>query len=420
MRRLYTALLLLLLPAATLLVWWRGLRERNYWRGWRQRFGRGYPQLPRSIWIHAVSMGEVQAALPLLERLRRQYPQHRLLITSATPAGRERARQVNPDAAVCYAPYDYPAAIRRVLRATRPSALVILETEIWPNLLHECASAELPVLFASARMSARTLRRLRRFGGLVPVQSLHTAQVAAQSDADAARFRELGLPASHIRVSGNLKFDRVPAPEQRARGAALRQHYAGDRRVWVAGSTHAGEEEAALAAHRRLRHGELLVLAPRHAPRFGEVATLLADHGVNYQRRSAAVTEARADAGVEVLLLDTLGELGDFYAAADLAFVGGTLVPVGGHNLLEPAALGVATLCGPHLFNAPDIARALHGQGGLRIVPDADGLAQAVAELMVDDEARRRLGAAGSAVVEANRGALQRVSQQLDEMLDRR
>ncbi len=414
MRRFYTALLLLLLPLATLLVWWRGLRDRHYWQGWQQRFGRDCPQLADSIWVHAVSMGEVQAGQPLIDRLRQLHPGQRLLITSATPAGRERARQANPGDVVCYAPYDYPAAIRRVLRHARPRALLILETEIWPNLLHECAQAGVPVLFASARMSARTLQRLRRFSGLLPFASLRAVQVAAQSDADAGRFRELGVPATQVRVSGNLKFDRVVTAEQRQRGAQLRQRYAGQRLLWVAGSTHAGEEAAALDANRQLHGNALLVLAPRHAPRFDEVAALLDTRGVKYQRRTAPTF----DDDSEVLLLDTLGELGDFYAAADLAFVGGTLVPVGGHNLLEPAALGVATLCGPHLFNAPDIARVLGEQGALRVVRDGAELAAAVSELLGDEHHRRRMGDAASAVVAASRGALERVLEQLQLMLD--
>lgn len=410
MRRLYTALLLLLLPAATLLVWWRGRREPGYRRGWRQRFGRNYPQLQHSVWVHAVSLGEVQASLGLLEQLRQRYPADRLLITSATPAGRERARQANPGDAVCYAPYDYPAAIRRVLQAARPRVLVILETEIWPNLLHECASAGVPVLFASARISARTLRRLQRFRSLLPPRNLQSVQVAAQGEADAERFRALGVSAAQVRVAGNVKFDRVVTDEQRQLGAALRQRYAMHRSLWVAGSTHAGEEAAALDAQQQLPAGTaMLVLAPRHAPRFDEVAALLDSRGMRYQRRSSA--QAGDDA--EVLLLDTLGELGDFYAAADLAFVGGTLVPVGGHNLLEPAALGVATLCGPHLFNAPDVARALDEQGALRVVGDGRELAQAVGELLGDEAARRRMGAAGHLVVAANRGALQRTLLQL-------
>ncbi len=407
MRRLYTLLVVLALPVATLLVLWRGLRDRNYWRGWGERFGRGAsPKVAtRRLWIHAVSVGEVQAAASLVQALRAAWPDLSLTLTSATPAGRERARALfGTQVDVRYGPYDLPWCVRGTLRRARPAMLLIMETEIWPNLLAECAAAAVPVIFMSARLSARSAARLRAFGSLLRPALESGVAVVAQTVTDAGRFESLGVPAEHIEVGGNLKFDREPAATARAQGAALRALYAAARPMWVAGSTHAGEEQAALAAHlalRALHPAALLVLAPRHRPRFEEVAALL--------DRS----------GLPLLLLDSLGDLETCYAAADVAFVGGSLVPVGGHNLLEPAALGVATLSGPHLGNAPEVARLLSQGGGLRIVRDAAELATALRELLGDDAARARLAAAGHAAVNANRGALKHLLERIRVQLAR-
>jgi 3-deoxy-D-manno-octulosonic-acid transferase len=417
-RRLYTLLVLLALPLASCAVLWRGLRERDYWRGWGERLGRGAP-LPgnaRGVWLHAVSVGEVQAASALVAALQREWPGLPLAVTSATPAGRARAQAAfGVGVASRYAPYDLPWSVRAALRRLRPALLVIMETELWPNLLNECARAGIPVVIASARLSARSASRWARFGALLQPALAGSVAVAAQSAADAARFAALGVPAARLRVAGNIKFERSASPGVRASGAALRERYAAGRPLWVAGSTHAGEEQAALAAHAAVRArwpAALLVLAPRHRPRFEAVATLLARSGVRWLRHSEATADAAgqvAAAAVEVLLLDTIGELENFYAAADVAFVGGSLAPIGGHNLLEPAALGVATLAGPSQGNAPDIARALEGNAGLRIVHDAAGLGEAVLALLADPEARERMGAAAQATVVANRGALETV-----------
>ncbi|MGA3157452.1 MAG: lipid IV(A) 3-deoxy-D-manno-octulosonic acid transferase [Steroidobacteraceae bacterium] len=409
MRRLYTLLLCLALPFVSVVVAWRGLADRRYWQGWSARFG----AVPRSsrggLWVHAVSVGEVQAALALVGALRSAHPARPLWLSSATPAGRTRAREALGSAvAVSYAPYDLPWALRAALRRFRPALLLVVETEIWPNLLAECARAGVPVVFASARVSERSTRRYERFPGLVRTAFGAAVTIAAQSAADAARFVRLGVPAERAVVCGNIKFDRESDPDIGRRGAALRARYAGGRFLWVAGSTHAGEEQAALAAHARLttRQPALLVLAPRHAPRFDEVAALLRAQGVRFARHSAPTAETAA---ADVLLLDTIGELSDFYAAADLAFVGGSLVEVGGHNLLEPAQLGVATVSGPHQFNAPDVVLALRENHAVRIVASAAELAEMVSALAGDPAARAALGHAGRVVVAANRGALARV-----------
>ncbi len=418
-RRLYTLLVLLALPLASCAVLWRGLRERDYWRGWGERLGRGasLPGNARGVWLHAVSVGEVQAASVLVAALQREWPGLPLAVTSATPAGRARARAAfGASVAARYAPYDLPWSVRGSLRRLRPALLVIMETELWPNLLNECARARVPVVIASARLSARSESRWSRFGALLQPALAGSIDVAAQTAADAARFRALGVPAARVRVAGNLKFERSASVAARASGKALRARYAAARPLWVAGSTHAGEEAAALAAHAAVRaqwSAALLVLAPRHRPRFDEVAALLARSGMRWLRHSEVTADpagtAAAAAAAAVLLLDTIGELENFYAAADVAFVAGSLAPIGGHNLLEPAALGVATLAGPSQGNAPDIARALEDKGGMRIVYDAAGLGAAVLALLADPEACARMGAAALATLMANRGALEAV-----------
>lgn len=412
MRRLYTLLLWLALPPVLLGLLWRGLRERDYWRGGWQRFGLGFVPAAEEdgagcIWIHAVSMGEVQAAVPLVAALHARG--RRVLLTTATPTGRQRAEQACAgQATVRYAPFDLPGAVTRLLRAARPRLLIVLETELWPNTLHACARAGVPVLVASARLSARTAARLARWPGLLSAPALANLNVAAQTAADAGRYVRLGVPATAVRVCGNLKFDRgVPAgmPE---RGGALRRTLAGARPLWVAGSTHPVEEDAVLAAHRlvRARSDALLVIAPRHPRRFDEVAQRLAADGWRFSRRSEG---RQPDAGCEILLLDTMGELADFYAASDLAYVGGSLVPVGGHNLLEPAALGVAMVTGPLHATTPEVFAALRAAGALAVAETAASLPEQVAGLLADPIGRQRLSAAAAAVLHASRGSLEKI-----------
>ena len=426
MRALYTLLATLALPLASLSVAWRGLRERRYWSGWAERFGRGptrpapeQPEKRGSVWIHAASVGEVQAARSLVAAVRVAWPDVPVVVTSGTPAGRALAREIFEFGVVArYAPYDLPWCLRGAFARLRPSVLVLMETELWPNLLAHCERAGVPVLVASARVSVRSAGRLMRFNALLQPALRNRVSVAAQSEADAQRFVVLGVPIERVQVCGNLKFDRAPTETARQQGARLRARYAPGRSMWVAGSTHAGEEPAVLAAHRALCQAQgdaLLVLAPRHAPRFAAVAALLEASGMSWARYSGSRTVLTpggmpAGAGTTpaptVLLLDTIGELEPFYAAADLAFVGGSLVAVGGHNLLEPAALGIATVTGPHQHNAPDIARLLLAGGGLVMVRDAPELGAKLCSLMADPTARARLANAALATVATNRGAL--------------
>jgi len=400
----------LLAPFYLAVLLWRGRGEPGAWRGLAQRFGYG-AALPAPVWLHAASAGEVQAAAILVTALRAQAPQLPLLVTVTTAAGLARARTLfeAQSVAVRYLPLDLPGSVRRFLQRVRPQALLVLETEIWPNLIRACATAQVPVMFVSARLSARSARRYRRLGAGMRQLLATVAQVAAQTPADAQRFAQLGVPAARIQVTGNLKTDFSVPETAIASGARLRARLGPQRPVWVAGSTHDHEEQQVLAAHRavcRTSPGSLLILVPRHPRRFAAVADWLQREQVPFARQSHDDT---VTAQTQVLLVDAMGMLLECYAAADVAFVGGSLVAVGGHNLLEPAALGRPLLTGPDHANAREILQALLDGEGVRVVHDAAELGRAVAALLQDPDARRRLGAQALQVVNAGRGAGTRV-----------
>jgi len=338
-----------------------------------------------------------------------RYPQTPLVLTTATPTGRAQAQALFGAAVdVRFLPYDTAASIGRFLACIDPEIAVILETELWPNLFDGCARRAVPMLLASARISAKSANRYRRFAGLF-AGMLGTVTVAAQTAADAERFMALGAEPRRTSVLGNVKFDIEVGPAVLEQGRRLRSETLGSRPAWVAGSTHAGEEEIVLDAHRIVlgnRPGTLLVLAPRHPNRFDAVAALLERRACRFVRRSAA---SAVPADAQVLLLDTVGELLDFYAAADVAFVGGSLVPVGGHNLLEPAAAGLPVLTGPSNFNARDVASLLLSRGGARTVHDAAEMGRTVGEFLADADARLRVGAIARATVAENRGSVARL-----------
>ncbi|HSY08371.1 MAG TPA: lipid IV(A) 3-deoxy-D-manno-octulosonic acid transferase [Steroidobacteraceae bacterium] len=417
-RLLYGAAAYLLVPLVTLVMLWRGWRDRGYWHNFAQRFGFGRTLALPSIWVHAVSVGEVQAAAALIRNLVARYPGIPLVLTTATPTGAQRARALFTDHVdVRFVPFDLPGAARRFFTRVRPRLAVIFETELWPNLYHECHTRRVPLVLASARISPRSVRRYRRLLGIFADTLSQGVVIAAQAPGDAERFRAVGAPAARTHVTGNLKFDFTVPAEVIARGRELRAYHAPGRGVWVAGSTHAGEEEILLDAQRRLQRSPadaLLVLVPRHPPRFAEVAAWLARERVSFVK----VSQRRpCDAATAVLLVDSLGELLDFYAAGDVAFVGGSLVPVGGHNLLEPAALGLPILAGPHSFNSTDIAQLLIARGALEVVRDAAGLAERLAALLSDPAERARRGELARASIEDNRGALEKLLRLIDPVL---
>jgi 3-deoxy-D-manno-octulosonic-acid transferase len=419
LRLLYLLAAYLAAPLVSVMLLWRGIRDPSYRRNFAERFGFGATRPVPGVWLHAVSVGEVQACAPLVHALAARYPDLPLTVTTFTPTGAQRARTLfGALAQVRYVPFDLPGAVRRFFARVQPRLAVIFETELWPNLYRECTRRRVPLVLASARISARSVSRYARVGSLFRETLGRAALIAAQGEGDAERFRALGADPASTYVTGNLKFDFELPPETAARGAQLRARYAATRPMWVAGSTHAGEEQSVLAAQRLLhaRHpGALLVLAPRHPQRFAEAAEWLSQAGLTWRRRSQAPDAA--DAVCEVLLIDALGELLDCYAAADVAFVGGSLVPTGGHNLLEPAALGIPILTGPSFTNSEAIARLLLAEGAAEVVENADQLAVRVDALLADPGARERMGAAGRAVIDGNRGALAKLLSLIEPLL---
>jgi 3-deoxy-D-manno-octulosonic-acid transferase len=411
-RRLYSVAISCAAPFAFAVVLWRGLRDRSYWQGLAERFGWGRAVSAPTVWLHAVSLGEMSAAAPLIRGIRARYPQIPLLVTTATPAGRARAQALFGDTVdIRFLPYDTPGSVRRFLARIEPRLAIIMETELWPNLFGQCARRGVPVVLASARLSAKSVSRYRRLGKLFSGVFTANVLVAAQSAEDAERFQSIGSAQTRTHVAGNVKFDLQLDPGILDQGHRLRSDYGGARPVWIAGSTHAGEEEQVLEAHARLladRPDALLLLVPRHKDRFVAVAELLARRGVRFARRSSGSAVPAAD-GSEVLLVDTVGELALLYASADVAFVGGSLVPIGGHNLLEPAALGLPVLTGPFQFNSREIAMLLLRRGAVLEVSDARDLAAALRRLFDDPTERQRIGAIGREIVASNRGSVARL-----------
>jgi 3-deoxy-D-manno-octulosonic-acid transferase len=398
-------------PFAFAVVLWRGLRDRGYWQGLGERFGRdGSKSSAPSLWLHAVSMGEMSAAAPLVRALRSNYPDNPLVLTTATPTGRARAKRLFGDAVdVRFLPYDTPGAVSRFLDRIRPRLAVIMETELWPNLFRECERRGVPLVLASARLSAQSVVRYQRFGNLFRRLFRATSLLAVQSAEDAVRFIAIGAMSARTHVVGNIKFDMELNARIIDQGRALRASFGKARPTWIAGSTHAGEEEQVLAAHEQTlstRPDCLLLLVPRHPDRFRTILSLLNSRGLRFTRRSGGMVP---DAATQVVLVDTVGELAALYAAADVAFVGGSLVPIGGHNLLEPASIGLPVLTGPYYSNSQDIARLLLEHGAALQVADSGELAAAVGALLDDPARRARMGDIGRHIVETNRGTVARL-----------
>lgn len=411
MYRFYIVISYLAAPLVALLLLWKALGNSAYWERFEERFGFGRSRLERpSIWVHAVSVGEVVAASSLVAALRSRYPQFPIVVTTVTPTGAQRVRDLfGDDVLHSYAPYDMLGSVRRFFRRMRPRLAIVMETELWPNMYAECGAHEVPLVLANARISPRSVQRYRLFVGLFKQALSHGIVIAAQSEQDAERFRSLGASPERTMVTGNLKADLEFPPGMTEAGHDFRAACIPARPVWIAASTHAGEEEAALAAHEIVRQrlpDALLILVPRHPERFLGVGELLDRRQVEFHRRSLGEVPAPGDA---VYLVDSLGELPLFYAAADVAFVGGSLVPIGGHNLLEPAALGMPVITGPHNFNAEDIAALLLDAGGLQVIADDAELGAAVAALLGDPGLRAERGEQSRRVMAESGGALEKL-----------
>jgi len=420
LRLLYSALLYVVAPLVFVATAMRGLRDPSYSDRLPERLGFTAVRFTTPpIWIHAVSVGEVQAAAALVRALISRYPQHPMLVTTATPTGAQRVRALFGDSVRhAYLPYDLPGAVRRFLDRTTPQLAIVMEREIWPNLYRACFARRIPILLASARISDRSGRRHLRFAGLFRDALACDVTIAAQTEADAERFRALGIPPAAVHVTGNVKFDLEVPEDVRRTGAHIRAEFA-HRPVWTAGSTHEREEDIVLDAHERVRttrSDALLVLVPRHPNRFDAVKAWLRSRNVRFASRS---TREAITADTSVLLVDTLGELLSFYAAANVAFVGGSLVPIGGHNLLEPAALNRPIITGPHNFNAADIAENFLASGAAVQVESATGLGSAVLDLLTNAARRDQMIARAHAILQSNRGALARLLALIEKLLRR-
>lgn len=421
-RRLYSSVIYGAAPLVAWRLYRRGKQNPAYRARREERFG-FYPDAPltQSLWVHTVSVGEFLAAKPLLDWILSTYPSWPLVITTMTPTGSERVRAAYGERVHhYYLPYDFPYAVERFLDHVRPQLLVVMETELWPNVVHFTHARGVPVMVANARLSDRSARGYQRARWLTRPMLEEITVVAAQSGADASRFLELGLPPEALQVTGTVKFDLVVDERLRAEAVALREQWGRQRPVFIAASTHAGEDEQILQAFRFLLTqlpALLLVLVPRHPERFDAVETLLQQQDFRYCRHSLPKTFLPE---TEVVLGDTMGELLKLMAAADVAFVGGSLEPVGGHNMLEPLAVGVPAISGPHVFNFAAVAKLLADEGVLMTVTSPLGLANSVLELLQDTPRRLAIARKGIAVVEQHRGALQRLCRIVTDLLNSR
>jgi len=419
-RFVYTLTMYLLTPVILYRLAVRGLRYREYFARWRERFGFFEdPHIRDSIWVHAVSMGEVNAAMPLIDALMRRYQETPFVITTVTPTGSERVRRVWGDRVFnTYLPYDLPASIGRFLDRVRPRVAVVMETEIWPNLFFECRARGIPVIVANGRLSEKSLRGYGPIRPLARSALASTRYIAAQSSTDAARLHDLGADPDRLGVVGNLKYDMAVPPQLQDEARELRAHWGAGRPVWIAASTHDGEEMPVLKAHAEVLRrfpDALLLLAPRHPERFKPVVLACRSFGFATRTRSE---DGTAEADTQCFVVDTLGELLRFYAAADVAFVGGSLVPIGGHNVLEPAALYVPVIVGPKMFNFADITSSLMEAGAIVQIAEADELGAAVTRLLIDPALRETIGRAGRAAFEREQGGVLRTLGIIGRVLD--
>ncbi|RFF32122.1 3-deoxy-D-manno-octulosonic acid transferase [Wenzhouxiangella sediminis] len=409
--------LLVLLAAPLALAWFRwripgpaGLRAH-----WRERLGR-LPESDRpALWIHAASVGEINAVAGLVTALLERYPDERVVISTITVTGRaEAVRRFGDRVETVFAPLDTPWVVGRWLARVRPRLAIVAETEIWPELYRGCRKREIPMVLVNARLARKAMRRYRRFRSLFAAALEAVDLAVCQSEEDAERFRELGLDDSKLAMAGNLKFDSAIPQDLGETVRRLREQW-GERATWVAGSTRPGEEDIVLAAHARLRERRpdaLLVLAPRHPDRSDEIRALIDRVGLKQQTIGEDV-----EAGTDVVLVDRIGVLVSCYAAAPAAFVGGSLVDIGGHNLLEPAAFGKAVIAGPHLHQQADSAAALREAGALIEVSDAEGLAEAVESIWSDPQRALEYGSAALRVVENGRGSVRRALRSIEPFL---
>jgi 3-deoxy-D-manno-octulosonic-acid transferase len=425
MRWVYSILFTCLLPYVFFRLWWRSLRFPGYRRRWGERLGEiPLPPLEKVIWIHAVSVGEALSTIPLIHRIKTQYSGSPILITTTTPTGSERVQAAFKDLLGkqiyhCYLPYDLPWTLNRFFKRIQPNLLILMETELWPNLLAACQERKIPVMIANARLSPHSSKNYQRIRGFMRriMEPIHI--VACQSRLDSERFQSIGIEKQKIKEIGNIKFDLELPPYLQEAGNDLRQELGKDRIIWIAASTHEGEEEIVLESYRQLKPlfpALLLLLVPRHPDRFNKVANLIEEKTLKMVRRSQKV---KVSDEIDIFLGDTMGELLLFYAASDIAFVGGSFAQVGGHNLLEPAALGLPILTGTHLFNFVAISDMLKKAEALTIVQDLTTLVEKLSMFLNDQKLCQEQGQYAKQVVEQNRGALDRLMGLIEQFNER-
>ena len=421
-RAIYSLLFYLLTPLILLRLLWRGRKAPDYRRRWSERFG-FVPVVDAGrqvIWVHSVSVGETLAAVPMIKQLQARHPEALLAVTTMTPTGSARVKAVFGSSIYhVYAPYDLPDVLHRFLNRIHPDVLVIMETELWPNLVHSCRGRNIPVVVANARLSEKSAKGYQTFSRLTLPMLQRINCIAAQHQDDGARFLELGLSERQLVVTGNIKFDLSLDDEIKTKAQVLKAQWQGDskRPIWLVASTHRGEDEIILDSFEQIRLSLpelLLVLVPRHPERFDEVFQHCSRRGLHVVRRS---TGASPSLGDQVLLGDTMGELLLFFGACDIAFVGGSLVPVGGHNLIEPAAWQVPVISGPHLFNFVEASRLLLEAKGMVICEGAGVIAHQVTELLQNPTLAAEMGAAAKWVADNNRGALDQLLEIIEQQL---
>ena len=412
MRTLYSLLFYLALPAVLGRLYWRGIKAPQYRRRWRERLGFYSPRSRKPVlWLHAVSVGEVEAAAELVRRLLSQYPERGLLITTTTPTGSARVHALfGEQVEHVYLPYDLPPVIERFFAHFQPQGAVFMEKELWPNLFAACRAKRIPLYVINARLSARSARSYLKIPALIKPTLACITTIAAQTEDDRARFIDIGARPDQVQVLGNLKFDLSIDESLWIEAVELKRRLFAGRFVWIVASTHHDEEAQLLPIYRQLKQripSLLCLIAPRHPERFAVVETLCRDQGFSVVTRSSAQSVTSA---IDIYLADSLGELKLLYATSDVAFVGGSLVPVGGHNVLEPAAIGVPVIFGPQMFNFQEIADRMLALEAAIQCRSADAVAEAILRLYDNQDVRQHLVGQAQAFVRQNQGAVSRIA----------
>ena len=420
MRYIYTAVFYLLLPFIFLRLWWKARKNSAYAQKWQERLGIvKTPITPNGIWLHAVSVGESLAAIPLIKALLKYYPATPITVTNETPTGAERIRAaLGEHVTQLYMPYDVPFAVKNFLHNVKPKLVILMETELWPNILHICKQQHIPILLANARLSARSAQRYQRIDKIIRPMLHKLNVIAAQAPADAKRFIKLGAEPTKVVVTGSIKFDLEIPQDLTTKAQLLREQWGNDRLIWIAASTHAGEEEQILSAYQKIKcvfPHLLLVLVPRHPERFLSVTNYCKKQ--NYQLVLRSENKSCA-ATTDIVIGDTMGELLLFFSAADIAFVGGSLIEQGGHNPLEPAAVGLPIVMGPHTFNFAAIVEQLKNCHAMIEVNNSEQLAEKIIALLQDKNKCEQLSKAGRQFIEKNRGALAKQLEIIAQLLN--